>query len=208
MPAQLFGRHVEHRAAHDIRIGFLEIGTRQRARAGEAEVEQLHVAVAAQHDVVRLDVAVHEADRFGGRQRRRDLDGDVEDLREWRFAAAHALAQRHAVDVFGGDEVTVADAPDVVDGEDVRMIERRRRARLVLEPFAQIVVVAHRVREHFQRDRAMQLRIVREIDLSHPAGADERADFVAAEEGAGLEQREDSNRVVVARLTIPSHVLT
>ena len=80
---------------------------------------------------------------------------------------------------------------DVVDGEDVRMIERRGRARLLLEPLAQLVVLAASTRaENLQRDRTLQLLVVREVDLAHPARAEERADLVTAESGTGLEHRE------------------
>ena len=74
------------------------------------------------------------------------------------------------------------------------MIERRGRARLVLEPLAQVLVRPRRRAQHLQRDRPLQLRIVREIHLAHAADSEERADLVTAELGAGLEQEGDSSR--------------
>ena len=79
----------------------------------------------------------------------------------------------------------LAELPDVVDRQDVRMIQRRRRARLVLQPLAQILVRPHRRRQDLQRHRPLQLRIVREIHLTHPPRSDERADLVTAEMGTG-----------------------
>src|SRR5205823_14088868 len=135
--AELLRRHVVDRAAYGQWLALAR--RRRRDHAREAEVEQLHVAVGAQHDVVGLDVAMYEPDRFRRRQRRGDLRGDAHHLGERHLAALHALAQRDAVDVFGGDEVIVAQTADVVDGEEVRVIQRRGRARLVLEAVPQLL---------------------------------------------------------------------
>jgi hypothetical protein len=184
--AQLLGRHVKHGAAHDERIGFLEVRRRHRVLPRQSEIEQLHVTIAAQHDVVRLHIAMDEACCFGGRECRGDLDRDLDRLGERRLTARHPLPQRDPVDELRGDEMLLANLPDIVNGEDIRMIERRRRARLVLEPLAQVLVIANGSGKNFQRDGTLQLAVVREIHLTHPARTNERTDLVTTETRTGL----------------------
>ena len=65
MPLDLLGGHVRHRA--DARpIGSLQIcgvggAHNSLGELGHAEVDDLRVAVAADHDVCRLDVAMNDA---------------------------------------------------------------------------------------------------------------------------------------------------
>ena len=89
----LLGRHVGHRADQRERI-------RLRARvrfgggpglvdASQPEVQHLRIAVAANHHVLGLDVAMDDAGRVGGRKRLRDLPADV-DHRRRRVLSLHA----------------------------------------------------------------------------------------------------------------------
>ena len=85
---QLLGRHVADRAHDRAGLGVhAERGLRAvggehaRAAGGEfrqSEVENLRVAVAADHQVFRLQVAVDDARLVGLRQPLGDLDGDVQ----------------------------------------------------------------------------------------------------------------------------------
>src|SRR3569623_1839925 len=69
LAARLLGRHVRRRAD--------DLALRQRARGvverGDAEVEHLPRAVVAQEDVVRLEIAMHDAARPRLLERRTDL---------------------------------------------------------------------------------------------------------------------------------------
>ena len=83
LAAGLFGRHVSDRAHHLARIcplrhGRVPIAVISGHQAGEAEVEQLHVAIVAHHDVFGLHVAVRDAGRVGGRKRPGHLLGPLE----------------------------------------------------------------------------------------------------------------------------------
>ena len=70
---------------------------------------------------------------------------------------------------------------------DVRMVQRRERLGFAREPGEPIGIVRERVGQDFERDVAIELRVASPIDLSHPAFADRRSDFVDAEAGAGSE---------------------
>ena len=65
-------------------------------------------------------------------------------LDEFHHERAHALALFEAVNV-----------------RDVRMVERRERLRLAREPREAIGVVGERVRQDFECDVAVELRIAR-----------------------------------------------
>jgi hypothetical protein len=67
---------------------------------------------------------------------------------------------------------------DPVDGADVRMIQRGQHPRLALEPRATIGVGREDVRQNLDRHVASERRIARTVDVTHPACAEERADFV------------------------------
>ena len=69
---------------------------------------------------------------------------------------------------------------------DVGMVQRRQRLRFPGEPGEPVRVAGERIRQDFQRDIAIQLRIARPIHLAHAAFANEGSDFVGADAAAGL----------------------
>ena len=75
-----------------------------------------------------------------------------------------------------------------MDRDDVGVVERRRRARLLLEALQAVRVLRERRRQHLDRDLAPEPRVLRPVDLSHPAGAERREDLVGAELCAGGER--------------------
>ena len=79
-------------------------------------------------------------------------------------------------------------AADLVDVDDVRMVEPRDRARLVLEALDQLFARRALGREHLDGDLAAERRLRREVDGRHAALADLAHDAVAGnvERGARL----------------------
>ena len=72
---------------------------------------------------------------------------------------------------------------DVVEGADVRVIERGDRPGLASEPGAELRIVGERARQHLDRDGPIQPRVGGPIDLAHPTGADGGADLIRAQAG-------------------------
>ena len=108
------------------------------ARLGEArqaEVADQHAAVARDQDVLGLDVAVDDAQLVRRGQSAPDLQVEIEDpapvgpRRRLRDPARH----RPAVDQLHHDVELGIDAADVVDGEHVRVRQRREQLRLAQE---------------------------------------------------------------------------
>src|ERR1035438_7568169 len=67
---------------------------------------------------------------------------------------------------------------------DPRMVQARERTCLALEARASVCVLEEFFRQHLQCDRSVDARILRPVDLSHPAGAERRKDLVGAETSA------------------------
>ena len=68
-----------------------------------------------------------------------------------------------------------------VNGADVRMIQRRERARFAIEPREPAGITRERVRQDLDRDLAAELAVARAVDLAHAADADQRLHLIAAE---------------------------
>ena len=99
----------------------------------QPEVEHLHVAVGADHDVLGLDVPVDDAGGVRGGERARHLPADVDRRRE-RLRALDERAQRPPVDeLLDDEELAVRRLADFVDGDDVGVVEGRGGARLAQE---------------------------------------------------------------------------
>src|SRR5207247_9722573 len=91
------------------------LGDRLRGgRPGDAEVHHLDDALAGEHHVARLDVAVDQAARVGGGERVADVGGDRGGpAGRRRPADAQQVAQGAALDVLHHDEVGAALDPGV-----------------------------------------------------------------------------------------------
>ena len=196
-PARMLGRHVIGRPPDRARNS-RRVGARRRVRVnaremlwfdelGEAEVQHLHDVVVPDHDVRRLDVAVHDAGGVRGGQRERRLLRHVERVGEPHPPLAQLLPERHAVNVFGGDEGCVVLETDLVDGEDVRVVQRRGGVRFLLEPVEPLRVRRVLRRQQLERDAAAQPRIVRQVHLAHPTNSESLLDAVMAERAVGRE---------------------
>ena len=100
---------------------------------GQAEVEDLRLAALGDEDVGGLDVAVDDALRVRGVEGVCNLDPEIERDFERERPVVDAVLQRLAVEELHRDERLALGLADVVDRADVRVVERRGRARLALE---------------------------------------------------------------------------
>jgi hypothetical protein len=75
---------------------------------------------------------------------------------------------------------------DIMNGEDVRMAQRRDRTRLPLET-RECIEPARHGRQNLDRDVARETGIVSAVDLTHAAGAEAGANFIRAQPGPGRE---------------------
>ena len=126
---------------------------------------------------------MHDAGGMGRGQRPRDLRADVDHHLERRRLPAELQhrSQRLPLDELLHEEaVPVGGLADLVDDDDVRMVERRRGARLAQEAVDGAlgpILHAH----HFDGDGTVQPRVERAENLAHPALADALVEAIVAE---------------------------
>ena len=82
------------------------------------------------------------------------------------------MLQRLALKQFHGDEGTTFEFSDIVNGADVRMIERGCSARFAAESLDRQSVLGNIVRKEFQRDTPAEPRVFGLIDNAHSAAAE------------------------------------
>ncbi len=91
--------------------------------------------------------------------------------------------KRLAVDQLEREERDAAGFFDRVDRDDIRVIERRGGPRLAIEPLAPVRIARQLAGQDLERDPPLQPRVVGEVDLAHPAFANELNDPVVPEGG-------------------------
>ncbi|HEY6213713.1 MAG TPA: hypothetical protein VIW45_15580 [Vicinamibacterales bacterium] len=177
-PRHLLGRHVVQRAHQ--RAGLRHAGRRCVSDARDAEVQDLQRSARVEHQVRRLDVAVNDAGAVCVREAVAELLHQNELLIERHLLAlADHARERRAFDVLHRDEWAAHVLADVVYDHDVLVIKARVRARLALEPFAELVgfdVLA----QQLDGEQAIHFGIAREVEGSHPAFAEALQYLVAA----------------------------
>ena len=156
--------------------------------------------LAGQDDVLRLEVAMHDAALVRGLQRGGNRPRDVERPRLAERSRAELLAQCPALEIFGGDEDLIADFFERKHGGDRRMGERGGGARFLAQARAHPIVPEQVRGQCLQRDRALQPRVACEVDDSHAATPDNPLDPIRSDLDPFGQQRrrlEKSEAVVV-----------
>ena len=157
-------------------------------QSGEAEVQQLD-ARRREHHIGRFEIAMDDVLAMRRGQGRRDVASRLQGLRQGEGAARQPVGERRALEVLhdeiGRGFAVARLAPDIVQRADVRVAERRDHPGFTLEALAPLGICRERLREHLDRDGAVQTGVECPVNLAHAAGADERHDFVGTEASAG-----------------------
>jgi len=187
LAARLLGRHVGHGPDHlafpgQLAADRLEPGVhvldrlllRPRAveQLGQAEVQQLDVAVAGDDDVGRLEIAVHDAVLVGVGQTLGDRNAQTWPLLELQRPTADDLAQGAALEQLHRNEWRAVVLADFVDHGDVGVVQRRGCLGLALKAQPALGIRGQRGRQQLQRDVAVELGVQRFPHQSHAALAD------------------------------------
>ncbi|MDA0160546.1 hypothetical protein OM076_09745 [Solirubrobacter ginsenosidimutans] len=163
-PDRLIRGHVGGRADHEPGLG--EVLADAPERLGDPEVRDLDAAVGGDEQVLRLEIAMHDAGVVGVRepgQYRLQHAGDLRDRGQPDVAP-----QRPALEVLHCDVGRAVVLEEPMDRDDVRMPQRAGDARLREEALDQPRIRGPQV-EFLERDVAVQAGLVGEIDDRHPA---------------------------------------
>ena len=169
VPENLLRGHVGGRA--DAGAGLREVVVIEGLVPGDAEVHDLHPAVAGQHDVRRLDIPVHDAAVVDVVQGAGHLHGDDgRDVVRNAPARVEQVIQVDALHVLHDDEERAALLVEVVDVDDVLVLQVRKALGLAFEPGDELLLALSRGFEGLNSHRAVQGVLDRAVDHGHPAG--------------------------------------
>jgi hypothetical protein len=151
------------------------------AHAGQPEVHDLDLAAGEQVDVGRLEVAVDHVVGVGEGEPRADLLGDVELVVERHLALGEGELQVDPAEQLHGHDELLALDPQLVDGDDVRVVQVRGGARLALEALPDRVVGVEAGRDALDRHVPVQHGIVGAKHLAHGSLAELALDLVPSD---------------------------
>ena len=83
-----------------------------------------------------------------------------------------ALLQRHAIEMFHGNERLAILFADVVDGANVRVIQGRGGLRFALETGQGLGIAGNVLRQKLERDEAMKASVLSLVDDTHATAAE------------------------------------
>ena len=125
---------------------------------------------------------MHDPGGVGGGQPAPGGEEGNQHLAPAPFAGAQPFRQRWPLDQLHGDEHLVAVGADVVYGDDVGVVQAGQRLRFPEQAGAGDRRLDHSIGvDELQGDGAAELGVERGEHLTHPAGAEERADGIPAE---------------------------
>ena len=170
---------------------------------GESEVEDLRIAVLGDHYVFGLQVAMDDAGGVGLGEPVGGLREVLEQLFQFEELTMNLEMQGRAADVLHRDVMrdilgicgVELSLTDLVDGYDVRMVQRRSGFCFTDESAHAIRIGHQSGGKNLQRDGAIQPGVGGFVDLAHAARADWLEYFVVSECRSGCEGHIISLRV-------------
>jgi hypothetical protein len=102
---------------------------------------------------------------------------DSQRLLRREFPRAQKLAQVHTVHEFHEQVIKSAGLSEVINGDDVRMVQRGEGLRLARKTFGKLRVAHAFRRQKFQRHKTIQGLLPRLIDHAHAAASETFKDF-------------------------------
>ena len=101
----------------------------------------------------------------------RDLGRNLNCFLDCKLLPRHPLTQGLAFNKLCRDKVNAVGFADVIDGDDIRMIQRQHGARFLAKALHALLVVEKVLRQDLQRYFAAQGCVFCEIDFTHPTTA-------------------------------------
>ena len=134
------------------------------------------------HDVRRLDVAMHDAGGVRGLERRGDLCPVLQRSRQRQRPLAEQCGERYAVDELHGDEGRPLVLADFVNRDDVGMVQRRSGASFLNEAAMPVGIGGGVGGKDFDRDPAAETGVNRAVNDAHSSPSDFPFDAVVRDD--------------------------
>jgi hypothetical protein len=186
--ADLLGCQVPGGPEEDARECGQSIGRRVLRELRDPEIKNLDDARAGEKDVVRLQITMNETGRVRDDQTACDIACDGPRFFCGEMSPSESRAQGLAVEKLGHQIWPPVEYADVENLDDIRMVERRGDASLLEKSPHALMVVRTGMSEHLQRDIAVQPKIGRAIDVTHPTARQQADDAIGPDEGVGAER--------------------
>ena len=182
----IVGRAKEQRSptfqSRVIHIGGNELGS-SFYHLRDAKIRDLHRARFVDEQVLRLDVAVDDAVIVRALQRRADWRHDAkrffgrEALRLQKLTEIHTIDKLHEQEVGGRLRQQCLSHAEVVHTDNVRVIERGERMRLLFKACGELRIIRTLRGEQFERDEAVQRLLPRLVNDAHASTSEACQDF-------------------------------
>src|SRR5450631_273131 len=152
-------------------------------RLRQTEIQQLG-ARRRQHDVSRLQIAMHNARPVRFLQRIADLHPALQRLLQGQWPLPQPGVQTLPLHILHHQIRGSVLAAHVVQYANVRMIQRRNDPGFALEPLLRLGIVRKMGGKNLDRYRPVQASVARAINLAHAARPERRFNFIGTESGA------------------------
>jgi hypothetical protein len=177
-PLDLLRRRVRRRS--DERAGPHDVDG--HVRTGDAEVGDGRAPVRDEKHVVRLQIAVNDADDVRGVEAAGDVDGDVDgETHRERTVAFDTRAERLAFEQFHREEPAPKVVADVERPGDVTVRHFARELHFIAE-LPERLGRGKVSRQHLERHELVETGIANAVDGAHSASAEERQDLIPGRE--------------------------
>ena len=159
-------------------------------RAPMLMVEKLADIVPRESATGYKAVSINDPFFMGGGETARCLQGVIQRLAGRQRHAAQLFAQGFTGQQLRDDVRRAVLRADVVNGQDVRMVERGSCARFLLEATQPVSISREGRWQNFDRDFAVEACIARAVHFTHPARAKEGENPVRAKTGIRCKHRQ------------------
>jgi hypothetical protein len=137
-----------------------------------------------QENIRRLDVPVDDASVVRCIEAVRNLNSDAQQFLYFERPTLYVLSESVPLEMLHHEKGLVLVFTDIVDGANVRMINRGDRVGFATEALARVLRSGQMQGEHLDRDAPIQALVPSSIHLAHTADAQSRLDDIRTELGA------------------------
>jgi hypothetical protein len=147
-------------------------------RSGQAKVQQPNPAIAGEHKVRRLDIAVNQPALISVLQSQGPLPDSLAGIADGETTALpHEASQVYSVHQLHDEEVNALELSCIMGDNDIRMIELPDRPDFVPEP-GNTNLIYLVGRQYLERNDFVQFDMARSVYRPHAAPAERSKDFV------------------------------